>query len=32
MHSLGSAAYYIYKMSISMLVVALTPHKPDGAG
>lgn len=32
MHSLLSAFYYIYKMTISMLVVALTPHKPDEAG
>lgn len=29
MHSLTSAAHYIYNMCISMLVVALTPHKPD---
>ena len=32
MHSLVSAIHYIYKMSISMAVVALTPHKPDEAG
>ena len=32
MHSLVSAIHYIYKMSISMLVVALTPHKADEAG
>ena len=32
MHSFVSAVHYIYKMSISMLVVALTPHKPDEAG
>ena len=32
MHSLLSAVHYIYKMTVSMLVVALTPHKPDQAG
>ena len=32
MHSLLSAAHYIYKMSVSMVVVALTPHRPDEAG
>lgn len=32
MHSLISAVHYMYKMSISMLVVALTPHRPDEAG
>ena len=32
MHSLLSAFYYIYKMTISMLVVAFTPHKPDEVG
>ena len=32
MHSLTSSAHYIYKMSISMLVVALTSHKADRAG
>ncbi len=32
MHSLVSAAHYIYKMSVSMIVVTLTPHKPDEVG
>ena len=32
MHSLVSAAHYIYKMSISMLVVALTPHSTEERG
>ena len=32
MHSTLSAAHYVYKMTISMLVVALTPHKTDKVG
>ena len=32
MHSTLSAAHYVYKMTISMLVVALTPHKIDKLG
>jgi glycosyltransferase involved in cell wall biosynthesis len=31
-NSFVSALHYIYNMSISMLVVALTPHRPDKVG
>ena len=31
-NSLVSAIHYVYNMSISMLVVALTPHRPDRVG
>ena len=32
MHSPGSVVRYVYKMTVSMLAVALTQHKPDEAG